>query len=68
MRFDFTSGKEARYIISVYSWNIEDHIYYHYYKEAKWYFDRLVEKGFEDGVVVSLYDLKNDKRKCFKKF
>ena len=35
MRFDRTSGKEARYMVTLYGWNVEDHYYCDSYKTAK---------------------------------
>lgn len=67
MRFDHTKGKTARYVVTLYGWNVEDHSYFHYYKEAKSLFDRL--KGHQDcGTVLSIYDLSKDVRKDFIKF
>ena len=68
MRFDCTNGKTARYIVSVYNWNIDDHSYYHYYKDAKILFDKLKARDFENGTVISIYDLIKDQRKEFIRF
>lgn len=68
MRFDYTKGEEAKYVVSLYNWNINDHLYYHTYKEAKEHFNKLKNGFFPEGTVVSIYDLKKDVRKAFKKF
>lgn len=65
MRFDYTKGQEARYMTSVYGVNVEDHYYYHIYKEAKAAFDRLKGLEHEPGTSISVYDLKNDVKKEF---
>lgn len=66
MKFDYTKGKEARYIVSLHSWNISDHYYTHTFKDAVKLFDRL--KGrLQEGMSVSVYDLKKDLRKAFAK-
>lgn len=66
MRFDYTNGKSAQYIVSRYSGLTEDHMYFHYYGEAKKMYDKL-EKTADRGVTVSLYDMIKDVRKAFHK-
>lgn len=66
MRFDYTDGKKAKYIVNHYNWNVEDHSYYHSYSEAKEAFERL-KKVVQKGGVVSIYDMEKDVRKAFHK-
>lgn len=64
MRFDYTKGQKARYIVSVY-WGdmiVEDHYYFHYYKEAEAMFDKL-KSDAKEGTHISLYDMVKDIRK-----
>ena len=68
MRFDRTNGKEARYMVTLYGWNIEDHYYCDSYKIAKKIFDEISHKYHEKGVALSIYDMKKDIRKAFIKF
>ena len=67
MRFDYTQGKKAKYIVSVHSWNVSDHYYCNCYKQAKELFDKLRENKEFKGRTVSVYDLKNDIQKNFAK-
>lgn len=68
MRFDYTKGKDARYMVSIYGETIEDKYYYHYHKEAKAMFEQMKKHGFEKGTALSIYDIKQDIRKAFIKF
>ena len=68
MRFDFTSGKKERYLVQVYYWKVEDKFYYHYYKDAKKKFNELTDEEFNEGTIISIYDIEKDKRKAFFKF
>lgn len=60
MKIDRTGGKEPRYMVSIYRWNVSDYFYYHTYKEAKAFYDKV--KDTEQGII-SLYDIKKDIRK-----
>ena len=68
MKFDFTKGKSAKYMVSIYMPDgCHDQLYYHYYREAKTKLDKLSTCGhYERGTVISLYDIKNDIRKDYK--
>ena len=66
MRFDNTNGKKARYIVSLYGWNVDDRHYYHYYKDAKEMFEKIKVRA-KDGCAASIYDLEKDERKAFAK-
>lgn len=67
MKFDFTKGQPAKYMVSVYDpAGCHDQLYYHYFKEAKAELCRLKESGFyEKGTIISIYDLQKDIRKEF---
>lgn len=64
MKFDYTNGKKARYMTSAYGWNIEDHYYFHYYRDAKAMLAKLVKEADPD-TIVSVYDIGADVRKDF---
>lgn len=68
MRFFQTKGKSAKYVLSIYGPHIEDHIYYHYYNDAKMRFNSLVEERHEKETIISIYDLDKDIRKDFIRF
>lgn len=66
MRFFHTHGKDAKYLISLYNWNLEDHHYYDTFAEARKAFNKFVDGDtLEKDTVVSMYDLKKDVRKAF---
>lgn len=67
MIFDRTNGKEAKYMVTLYGWNVNDGYYFHYMKDAKETFEKLKSEYLAEGLVVSIYDLKEDKRKAFAK-
>ncbi len=62
MRFDYTKGKEAKYMVTLYSWNVNDRSFFHSFDEAKALFDRLKNSELKD-ALVSLWDVKKDVRK-----
>lgn len=68
MKFDFTHGKKARYMVGVHRWNADDHIYFHYYKDAKNKFDELRNRSLAEGTSINLYDMDNDVRKMYYRF
>lgn len=68
MRFDHTEGKKAKYMVSLYGWNVHDVYYYHYGREAKAAFEALKGKPNKPGTVISIYDMVTDTRKAFYKF
>ena len=66
MNIDRTRGEEARYVVNIY-WSdciTFDRYYYHGYREAKKFYDQVVASA-EQGVTVTLYDLKKDVRKAY---
>ena len=65
MRFDYTQGRPAKYLVSVYAFNVHDLYFYADYKAAKAGFNELGKTPHDRGTVLSLYDLKNDVRKEF---
>lgn len=68
MRFDRTNGKEARYMVNIYEGNVDDHYYYHYFRDADKMFNGLLRIPKKKGTSISLYDMKKDVRKAFQKF
>lgn len=66
MKFDYTEGKKATYMISVHWWNGGDQYYFGGYRKAKEHFNKLAE-NVKDGVSISLYDMKKDTKKDFVK-
>lgn len=67
MKFDKTGGKPAKYCVRLYSFNVNDTIYFNSLREAKAEFDKLTAQKHERGTVVSIYDMKTDTRKAFLK-
>lgn len=72
MRFDYTHGKEARYVVVLYSLTgfSSDHYYFHEYRKAKEFFKQACEteqaRETESTVeAISVYDMKRDIRKDF---
>lgn len=68
MRFDRTKGMKARYMVNVYGQRVEDHYYYHYFKEADKFFNELLRIPQEQGTILSIWDLQKDVRKGFQRF
>lgn len=66
MVFDCTKGKEPVYLVMIHYWWGSDKNYFHYYKEAKEFFEKICPEN-HGGCSVSLYDLRKDIRKAFKK-
>lgn len=67
MKFNYTRGKEARYMVHVYAWNVNDMYYVHYYKDARRLYESILTGTLESGTAVSIYDIKKDIRKAFYK-
>lgn len=74
MKFDFTGGEKANYMVNLYIWNKEtgmwdegDHMYYHSFAEAKAKFKELANQPMEPNTVISV-DSMQDVRKLFKRF
>lgn len=67
MRFDRTKGLKAKYIVTLYGWNVDDRYYCHYFRDAKAIFESIKAKGLEKGSATSIYDLEKDERKAFAK-
>ena len=66
MKFNYTKGEEARYLVMVYMELGDDQYYYHTYREAKAKFEALKEdESLEDGAHLSIYDMINDVRKDY---
>lgn len=68
MRFDYTHGEGAKYLVSLYGFNVEDHYYYHTYREAKRAFKTIKDSKQAEGTILSLTDIVKDCRKEFMKF
>ena len=68
MRFDYTHGNGAKYIVTLYGCNVEDHYYLDTYKDAKRLFERIKGGKHEKGTALSLSDIVKDHRKEFYKF
>lgn len=64
MVYDFTRGKKPRYLLILHNWQVEDKIYYHYYREAKEKFDELKEQ-YTRWESMSIYDMDKDIRKDY---
>lgn len=64
MRFDYTNGKTAKYILSIYSDVIADHYYYADLASARKLFNKLTSAELPRGTSVHIYNLKKDVRVC----
>lgn len=62
MRFDYTKGQGAKYMVSIHRESGDDFYYFHYFKGAKELFDSAKTREAE-GTSISLYDMKKDIRK-----
>ena len=62
MRFDYTKGQVAKYMVSIHRESGDDFYYFHYFKGAKELFDSAKTREAE-GTSLSLYDMKKDIRK-----
>jgi len=65
MKFDYTHGNEAKYMVSAHRWNVSDQYYVDSMKKAKELFEDIKQTNKGDDVSVSIYDLKKDVRKAF---
>jgi hypothetical protein len=63
MRFDYTNGRPAKYLVSIYCFNCHDLLLYPDYRTAKAAFKKLKEEPHDKGTVLSLYDYQKDVRK-----
>lgn len=61
MKFDYTHGKEAKYIVSLCSWNVSDHYYMSDLDVAEKLYEEIV-KNCKKGDLVYIYDIKKDRR------
>jgi len=68
MVFDYTKGKKVVYVVMVYYRDYIDMRYFHYYREAKESFEKLCSRTNEETISISLYDMKKDYRKEYKRF
>lgn len=67
MRFDYTHGEKARYMVSIYAWNVNDHYYFHSFKDASQFFEKA-KKDYEGrDYFIGLNDLRRDIRKDWAK-
>ena len=58
MKFNYTHGKTARYIVSLYKFNCNDKYYCHYYTDAERIFNSIISRE-KDGTC-SIYDLRTN--------
>jgi hypothetical protein len=65
MKFDYTHGNSAKYMVSIHRWNGSDQYYCESFKQAKDLFNQVTEKGLENETSVSIWDMKKDIRKEF---
>ena len=68
MKFDCTHGKKAKYLVSLYGWNVEDKWYCNTYGEAKRIFNEIKSVYQSSGTILSLTDMVKDIRKEFVRF
>ena len=67
MRFNYTNGKEAKYLVAIHYDTTDDYYYFNRFNEAKRLFNSVKEDATKAGRVCSLVlsDLKADVRKDF---
>ena len=46
-------------MVSIHRWNVDDHYYLHYYRDAKKLFDEIKQKEEDASVTIGLKDNKN---------
>lgn len=69
MKFYFTRGdKKPKYMVSIYAWNVQDQVFYKYYRDAVNCFNKQVAKKRDGWCCISLYDLRTDEKKMFFKY
>ena len=68
MKFDYTHGKPAKFMVTVYGWNIEDRFLYNTYADAEKQYKIICAKDYDNDWATSLYDLVKDERKAYHKF
>lgn len=67
MRFDYTEGKVANYLVSAHYETVSDYYYFHYLKAANEVFERIVNNhNPKERIIIALDDLVKDKRKKLK--
>jgi hypothetical protein len=66
MRFNYTKGQYANYMVSIHREIGEDFYYFHYFKEAKEFFDTAKTRETK-GTSLSLWDMKKDIRKDYER-
>lgn len=57
MKFDYTKGRDARYKVTIYGWNVEDTYFFHTHDEAKRFYDKLKAKPIERGYIISIREV-----------
>ena len=65
MRFDYSKGKEARYLVAIHYETTDDYYFFHYYADAKLLFKNCKENNGAKIRTLVLSDLKLDVRKDF---
>lgn len=58
-----------KYCVGIfYNWEFRNLFYFNYYKDALKKFVSLKEETFEEGTIISIYNMHTDERKMFHKF
>ena len=67
MKFDYTHGEPARYLVIITWWNGRDMYYFNTHKEAIKLYKSIQASSndYPKGAVISLYDIRKDVRKEF---
>ena len=66
MKFDYTHGKPARYLVMATWWNGRDMYYFSAYRDAINLYKALQANGnYHNDTVISVYDIVKDVRKEF---
>lgn len=65
MEFNWTKGKSTRYLVDVHRWGVSDKFYFHYLREAKALFKKLLADEHPTDTTIIIYDVVNDVHKEF---
>ena len=64
MKFNYS--EKAKYMVSIYGWNVCDHLYYESLEKAEAKYEELCKQDYALGTLVSLYNLATDQHEAYK--
>lgn len=65
MKFNYTKGRDPKYMVSLHRHDVDDFYYFHYFKEAKELFKKLRDGKQPKDTVINLWDVVHDVRKDY---